>query len=84
MHLLGRWWNGQWGNARRDIWLTGDGKSWHVRGRHGGADGPEVQYEYDQEWAARAMVDQLINAAPVGRWKDITRLVTKPAASPDR
>jgi hypothetical protein len=36
MDLVGRWWNGQYGRlARRDTWLTSDGRTWHVRARQG-------------------------------------------------
>jgi hypothetical protein len=82
VELVARWWNGQRDRlARRDIWLTSDGHRWHVRARHGDAAGREVRYDFGREYEARAMVDRLIAAAP-GRWKDITKLVRKPAARP--
>ena len=65
--------------ARRDIWLASDGALWTVRARRGPAD--EVRYEFTHEYEARAMLDQLIAAAP-GRWKDITRLISKPGDRP--
>jgi hypothetical protein len=80
MDLVGRWWNGQYGRlARRDIWLTSDGRTWHVRARQGDNDGREIHYDFDREYEAAAMVDRLRKAVP-GRWKDITKLVRKPIA----
>jgi hypothetical protein len=76
--LIGQWWNGERDPVgRRDVWLTSDGQRWAVRARYGADDGREVRQEFSREYEARAMVDQLITAAP-GRWKDITRLVRKP------
>jgi hypothetical protein len=76
--LVARWWNGERDRvARRDIWLTSDGRRWAVRALHGAADDREVHREFAREYEARAMVDRLIAAAP-GRWKDITRLVRTP------
>jgi hypothetical protein len=77
--LVARWWNGQRDRAaRRDIWLTTDGTAWHVRARRHDAGGDrELHRHFDREYEARALVDQLMNAAP-GRWKDITRLIRKP------
>jgi hypothetical protein len=78
VHLVARWWNGERDRvARRDIWLTSDGQRWAVRARHGATDGREVRQGFTREYEARAMVDRLIATAP-GRWKDITRLVSKP------
>jgi hypothetical protein len=77
METRGRWWNGQWGRlARRDIWLTHDGQHWRVRGREGGDEGREVNYQFDQEWAARAMVDRMMKAS-AGNWRDITKLLRR-------
>src|SRR4030095_14222021 len=76
--LVGQWWNGHRGRlGRRDIWLTTDGKLWHVRAREGGPDGREVRYDFDRAYEAREMVDRLIATAP-GSWKDVTRLPSKP------
>jgi hypothetical protein len=80
VELVARWWNGQRGLTRRDIWLTSTGGGWNVRARHGTGDGREVRYDFDREYEARAMADRLIAAAP-GGWKDITKLVSKPTAS---
>jgi hypothetical protein len=78
MDLVARWWNGTRGPpARRDIWLTSDGRTWHVRARHGGTDGREVNHDFTREYEARALVDRLMTAAP-GDWKNITDLVRKP------
>jgi hypothetical protein len=68
---------------RRDIWLTSDGRVWHVRARQGNADGREVHHDFDREYEARAMVDRLMEAAP-GGWKDITKLVRKPTHATSR
>jgi hypothetical protein len=84
VELVARWWNGQRDPAaRRDIWLTSDGPRWSVRARHGGTGGGEVQRQFTRDYQARAMVDQLMAAAP-GAWKDITRLIRKPADTPAR
>ncbi len=78
MEQVARWWNGQREpSARRDIWLTTDGATWHVRARHG-VPPREVSHRYPREYEARAMVDRLIQAAP-GNWQDITRLVDRPS-----
>jgi hypothetical protein len=78
VELVGRWWNRQWGRlARRDIWLRTDDAGWHVQARHGDR---EVCFDFEREYEARAMVDQLVKAAP-GGWKDITRLAAKPAGA---
>ena len=45
--------------AWADIWLMYDGRHWRVRGRLGGDGGREVNYQFDQEWSARAMVDRM-------------------------
>jgi hypothetical protein len=77
--LVGRWWNGERDHsARRDIWLTSNGEVWHVRARAGGAGDREVHLDFGREYEARAMVDRLIAGAP-GGWKDITKLVRRPA-----
>jgi hypothetical protein len=61
-----------WGRiARADIWLIYDGQHWQVRGRLGGDGGREVNYQFDQEWTARAMVDRMMKAA-AGNWRDLT------------
>jgi hypothetical protein len=60
--------------GRRDIWLAHDGRHWWVRGRLGGDGGREVNYQFDQEWAARAMVDQMRKAS-VGSWRILTKLL---------
>jgi hypothetical protein len=81
--LVARWWNGQSGRlARRDIWLTFDGRVWKVRARHGGVEGREVCYDFVREYEARAMVDRLVATAP-GTWKDITKIVQRPPRGPD-
>jgi hypothetical protein len=74
MDLAERWWNGQQGSDRRDIWLTATATGWHVRARHGQR---EVHRDLGREYEARALVDQLKATAP-GEWRDITRLVRKP------
>jgi hypothetical protein len=75
--VRGRWWNGKWGRlARRDIWLMYDGQHWRVRGRVGGDEGREVNYQFDQEWAARAMVDRMMKAS-VGDWRDLTKILRR-------
>jgi hypothetical protein len=53
---------------------------WHVRARDGATPGREVHRDFDREYEARAMVDRLIEAAP-GAWRDITKLVRKPATA---
>lgn len=78
MDLVARWWNGQQGPDRRDIWLSASGTGWHVRARHGNS---ELRRDIDREYEAQALVDQLMAAAP-GEWKDITRLVLKPGTPP--
>lgn len=81
---MGRWWNGAWGRrARRDIWLYRDGGSWVVRAREGSAgdDGELTWPPFPNEWSARAWVDRLVAESPGSRerWKDLTKLVRKPA-----
>lgn len=62
--------------ARRDIWLMYDGQHWRVRGREGGDGGREVNYQFDQEWAARAMVDRMMKRS-VGSWRDLTQALRR-------
>jgi hypothetical protein len=77
MGIIGRWWNRRWSrSARRDIWLTVEPQRWFVRGRQGGDDGPEVQYEFRDEDEARAMVKRLMQAAP-GDWRDLTEVMRR-------
>jgi hypothetical protein len=57
--------------ARADIWLMTDGRHWRVHGRLGGDGGREVNHHFDQEWAARAMVDRMMKASG-GTWCDLT------------
>ena len=72
MEVRGRWWNGHWGRmARRVIWLMSDGHRWRVRGRLGGDEGREVNYQFDAEAPARAMVDRMMKTS-VGNWRDLT------------
>lgn len=72
MEVRGRWWNGAWGRmARRDIWLMSDDDRWRVRGRVGGDEGREVNYQFDEEASARAMVERMMKTS-VGRWRDLT------------
>lgn len=77
VEVRGRWWNGKWGRmARADIWLMYDGQHWRVRGRLGGDGGREVNYQFDHEWSARAMVDRMMNAAG-GSWRDLTQALRR-------
>ncbi|MGK5742976.1 hypothetical protein [Micromonospora sp. URMC 103] len=72
MEVRGRWWNGSWDRiARRDIWLTSDGRAWRVRGRLGGDEGREVIHDFADERSARAMVEQMMRASS-GTWRDLT------------
>ncbi|HEX2772846.1 MAG TPA: hypothetical protein VHN18_10505 [Micromonosporaceae bacterium] len=65
--------------ARADIWLMYDGQHWRVRGRLGGDGGREVNHEFDEEWAARAMVDRMMKAS-AGRWRDLTEALRQESA----
>lgn len=72
-----RYWNGLWGRmARRDIWLMSDGQRWRVRRRLGGDEGREVNYQFDDEMAAQAMVDRMMKTS-VGDWRDLTQAVRR-------
>lgn len=57
--------------ARRDIWLTSDGRLWRVRGRLGGDGGREIIHDFNDEGSARAMVDRMMKAS-AGTWRDLT------------
>jgi hypothetical protein len=77
VEVRGRWWNGMWGRmARRDIWLMSDGQRWTVRGRVGGDEGSEVTYQFDEEEAARTMVDRMMKTSS-GNWRDLTEAVRR-------
>lgn len=66
-----------WGRmARADIWLMYDLQHWRVRGRLGGDGGREVNYQFDQEWAARAMVDRMMKAS-VGSWRHLMQALRR-------
>jgi hypothetical protein len=72
VETVGRWWNGSWGRlARRDIWLSTDGRRWVVRFRHGGDDGREGEFVFAEEAEARRLVERLIEVAP-GGWRELT------------
>jgi hypothetical protein len=55
-----------------------DGQRWRVRGRIGGDEGREVNYQFDEEWAARAMVDRMMKTS-AGNWRDLTKLLQREA-----
>jgi hypothetical protein len=52
--------------ARRDIYLIDTGTGWQVVGRIGGSDGQEVTHYFDDEAAARAMIQRMRDTAPAG------------------
>ena len=79
METRGRWWNGHWGRlARRDIWLMYDGQHWRVRGRLGGDDGRQVNYQFYEEWPAWTMVHRMMETS-VGSWRDLTKRLQRDA-----
>jgi hypothetical protein len=70
---MGRWWNGCWGRmVRRDIWLIREVR-WQVRARQGDSDtGREMSWDYaEDETAARAMVERLLQADGPGDWREL-------------
>lgn len=73
MQLVERWWNGQWGMARLDVWLYRDGERWLVRAQKRLGQWGEGERWFDSEEEARASVDHLLRTAKVGgdRWRDI-------------
>lgn len=83
MELVGRWWNGIWGQlARRDIWLYRQA-AWHVHAREGDSEtGRELRWQFQSEAEARAMVDRLMRARGPGEWRDLTEISTRRRAPP--
>jgi hypothetical protein len=79
VELVGRWWNGIWGQlARRDIWLYSE-TVWHVHAREGDTgNSHELKWSYPDEGPARAMVDRLIRAPGPGEWRDLTEVSAPP------
>jgi hypothetical protein len=57
--------------ARRDVRLMYDGQRWRVRGRLGGDEGREVNYQFDNEISARALMDRMMKTS-AGSWRDLT------------
>lgn len=78
MELVGRWWNGIWGQlARRDIWLYRE-SVWHVHAREGDTESSrELKWQFPDERAARAMVERLMQARGPGEWRDLTDISTR-------
>jgi hypothetical protein len=46
------------------VFLIRTPTGWQVLGRQGGADGPEVAHYFDDEDAARAMLQRMLAAVP--------------------
>lgn len=53
-----------------------DGERWRVRGRLGGDEGAEVNYQFDEEYRARAMVDRMMKIS-AGKWRDLTEALRR-------
>jgi len=58
--------------------VVDDDPDWRVRGRLGGDGGREVNYQFDQGWSARAMVDRMMKIS-VGSWRDLTKALRREA-----
>lgn len=72
--LINHWWNGQWGGARKDIWVYRDKDRWNVIW-YSRADKQRFKRLNTSEIVARAYVKRLIEIAPVPppreHWRDI-------------
>ena len=79
MKLAGRWWNGGWGRlARRDVWLLRETR-WTVVARQGDSEtGRMIDWEFDDEDEARAMVQRLLDADGPGRWREMDHSTMSP------
>lgn len=75
MELIERWWNGQWGIWRRDVWLVRLDTAYGVQWREGGAEQGTQRKVYTAEQDARAAVDGLLAE---GRWRNITEVSSAP------
>ena len=71
MDVIGKWWNGAWGRlVRRDVWLIRETR-WVVIARQGGSeDGTSQEWAFEDEYAARGMVDRLKKANGPGQWQE--------------
>jgi hypothetical protein len=64
------WWNGSWGNARRDVFLRTDADLWWVEARTGGPEGNSRVWElHDEDKATEAV--RILLAGNDG-WRDVT------------
>lgn len=62
--LVEHWFNGQWGWARRDIWLHQDGRTWRVVAQKRLRAEDQVERAGLSETEARALVDRLMDWTP--------------------
>jgi hypothetical protein len=73
MKVVGRWWNGKFGWARRDIWLYTNGVAWRVEANENTRkDGPWAR-DYAGEAEARELVKAML-ARSGDEWRDLTAI----------
>lgn len=66
------WWDGSWSRLwARHVWLKHDGACWWVEAREGDTDGKVWRMHYDDETAARLMLDGLL-ARGAAEWRNLT------------
>jgi hypothetical protein len=70
------WFNRRYGASRRDVFLLRTPTGWQVLGRQGGADGLEVAHYFDDEDAARAMLQRMLAAVPpeLSNWAKMSQI----------
>jgi hypothetical protein len=57
--------------ARRDVYLWRDGDRWHVEARRGGVNRQSRLFAFEDEVAARILVDALVGSDTEG-WREVT------------
>ncbi|GIH02882.1 hypothetical protein Rhe02_09490 [Rhizocola hellebori] len=73
--IAGRWWNGKYGMARRDVWLFQVDGTWRVDARQGKDDAKVWHSHFESEVDARASVTGMLERTAEDGWRDLTRIV---------
>lgn len=71
--IAGRWWNGKYGIARRDIWLYRTDRGWRVEACAGGERGKVWSHRYQVEQEARSTVAGMLERTVADGWRDLTK-----------
>jgi hypothetical protein len=78
------WFNRRYGVSRRDVYLIRTDTGWQILGRVGGSQGAEAVHYFDDEVAAREMLQRMLAGVPpeLANWAEFEKVARK--RPPDR